>query len=183
MDAPEGQDSLIPMDDKQFPTEPGMRHLLPKDIKKEVRKEWHWFLWLRQHKYHEIEAITGFERTTIWQDLKEVQEELARNPLDHQQTIQLAMLQLRMDHAEIIQRAREAKADGNASKLYKIAAEIQMTILERFTQPANIGEQLIRNEQNYAQGVIDFMVEKYGPESLDGFEVWWSQRRIAKKDT
>ena len=176
----EEQKTIIPLDDQQFPAEPGLRHLMPKDIKKEVRKEWHWFLWLRQMTYKEIEAITGFERTTIWKDLTEVQEELAHNPLDHQKTLQLAMMQLRFDHAEVIQRARDSESDKNAAELYKIAAQIQIKILERFTQPINIGEHVIRGEQDHAQAIIDFMVEKYGPESLDTFETWYSKKRVAK---
>jgi len=180
MDAAEDQKSVIPFGDQQFPAEPGLRHLMPKDVKKEVRKEWHWFLWLRLFTYEEIEAITGFERTTIWKDLKEVQEEMARNPLDHQKTIQLVMLQLRMDHAEIIQRARDSESDKNAASLYKIAVQTQTKMLERFTQPINVNEQAIRSEDQ-TQAVIDFMVEKFGPESLDAFETWYSKRRVAKE--
>jgi len=179
MEPSEEPETIIPLDNQQFPAVPGLRHLMPKDIKKEVRKEWFWFLWLRLKTYKEIEEITGFERTTIWKDLKEIQEELARNPLDHQKTVQLVMLQLRMDHAEVITRARETESDKNAVNFYKIAAQIQIKLLERFTQPMNIDEQVTRG-QDQTQAIIDFMVEKFGPESLDDFETWYSKKRIAQ---
>lgn len=183
MDIPNPEEkskTLIPLDPDQFPTRPGLRHLMPKEIKKEVRKEWHWFLWLTQHTYAEIEEITGYERTTIWEDLKEVQQELSKDPINHESTRQLALMQMRFLAAEIITRARETKNDNSAAKLYAEAADIQKTILERYTQAGGLGETTPKETIDKVNALAEFMIERFGAESLDNFEAWYSKRQVAK---
>lgn len=158
--------------------EEGLKKLLPRELKKEIRKEWHFFLWCRQMEYSQISSITGYERTTIWLDIKEVMDELQEHPIEHEKTRQLALLQLRQLSAEITHRARDSENDNSAAKLYKEAADIQKTILERFTQPISNTE-VQKSEDEMSRALIDFMVEKWGPEALDGFEKWYSKRKVA----
>jgi len=149
------------------------------EIKKEIRREWHFFLWGRQKTYKEIQEITGFSKVTIWNDLKEVEAELAANPIDHEKTRQLTLLQMRQLAAEITHRARTAENDNSAAKLYKEAADIHKTILNRFTQPVSVAE-VEKTEKGMSSALMDFMIEKFGPEALDDFEKWYSKRKIAQ---
>ena len=86
---------------------------LPKDFQIEVRQEWHLMLWLNQRTYAEIEAITGFGKTTIWGDIKTAMARLAATPKTIQDIIQSTMMSLRITKAEIMAAAREAQEEKN----------------------------------------------------------------------
>lgn len=161
---------------------------MPKDLQREAREEWHYILYLRGKKYWEIEKITGYERTTIWRDIKRVIARLGATPRDMESIRQLAMMSLRITRSEVMDAARKAQEAqggravpyGSVAKLYSVAAGIDETILERYTQvgspqgssPGDIEKSKI---------IIDYMVMKFGPESLDGFEEFYANRLALKK--
>jgi len=160
--------------------------LLPKDFKREIRREWHFQLWCMQKTYEEIHGITGFERTTIWEDIKAVQERLSATPKTIESIIQTALMSLRMTKAEAMAAAREAQAEkqprwDRVAKLFVVAADIDKTILQRFTQPALV-QQPNAADSEKAQIVLDYIVSKFGPEGLDGFEEYYTRQLTLKKN-
>jgi hypothetical protein len=159
---------------------------LPKDFKREVREEWHFQLWLMQKTYKEIEAITGFERTCIWNDIKRVQARLAATPKTIESIIQTAMMSLRITAAEATAAARTAQDDDNVrwdrvAKLFDVAASIHKTILTRFTQPALVKQPDAADDQK-SQIILEFIVMKFGPEGLDGFDEYYTRQLNLKRN-
>lgn len=158
---------------------------LPKDFKREIREEWHFMLWLRQKTYAEIEAITSFERTTIWKDIQTVIAKLSTTPKTVEDVIQTTIMSLRITRAEIMAAAREAQEEKNprwdrVAKLFGEAADIDKTILTRFTQPALIKQPDVVDSEK-SQIILDFIVTKFGPEGLDGFENYYTQQLSIKR--
>lgn len=159
---------------------------LPKDMKRQVREEWHFHLWLMQRTYKEIEAITGFERTCIWNDIKRVQARLAATPSTLESIIQTAMMSLRITAAEATAAAREAQDDDNVrwdrvAKLYGVAADIHKTILTRFTQPALV-KQPSTADYEKSTIILEYIVNKFGPECLDGFDDYYTRQVELKRN-
>lgn len=163
---------------------------LPRDIKREAREEWHYQLWLMGKKYREIEAITGFERTCIWKDIKRVQERLALTPRDMEDVRQMALMSLRVTRSEVmhsIRLAHESKGGrgqvpwGHIAKLYDVAAGIDETILARYTQTGGTITASALADFEKAKIIMDYMVSKFGPESLDGFEEYYTRQLAIKK--
>lgn len=154
---------------------------MPRDIKIAARREWHYFLWVRQYPLKAIEEITGFERTTIWRDLKYIMDHLADTPQNLEAVRQSALMSLRFAAAEIMDEARRAQGHVK-SGLYKTAAGIHQTILARYTQP---GKEITVSppEEKKIQAVIDYMIEKMGQEALADFEEWWMARQRIEKKT
>ncbi|MCK4265682.1 MAG: hypothetical protein KAX31_00260 [Thermoplasmata archaeon] len=160
---------------------------LPKDIKREAREEWHYMLYLRGKLYREIEVITGYERTTIWKDIKRVIGRLGATPRDMESIRQMAMMSLRITRSEVLDSARKAQIAaggravpwGSVSKLYAVAAGIDETILERYTQRAT--PQGSPADIEKAKIIIDFMVSKFGAESLDDFEEYYTRHLNLKR--
>ena len=153
---------------------------LPREFKREIREEWHFQLWLMQRTYKEISEITGFERTTIWEDIKRVQARLAATPKTIESIIQTAMMSLRITKAEAMAAARKAQDDKNPrwdriAKLFEVAASIDKTILTRFTQPALIKRPDTVDDKK-SQIILDFIISRFGPEGLDGFEEFYSHQ-------
>jgi hypothetical protein len=175
------KDGTLPAE-KQFLEDAGLGELLPWELKKEARKEWHWFLWLSQKTYAEITKITGFHRDTVRKDIEEAQAELSKHPIDYEGIRQLALAQLRFVRAEIIHAARDAKSEHAKAKLYGEAAGILEKILDRFTQPTTINQQAVKPEMDRARALIEYMIEKYGPDSLDGFEEWYTKWKVDKAE-
>jgi len=158
---------------------------LPKIFKREVREEWHLMLWLGQRTYADIEAITGFGRTTIWNDIKTAMARLAATPKTIESIIQTTLMSLRVTKAEIMAAAREAQEDkvvrwDRVAKLFGEAASIDKTILNRFTQPALV-KQPDTVDSERSQIIIDFIISKFGPEGLDGFEEFYNHQLAVKK--
>ena len=160
---------------------------LPKDIKREAREEWHYMLYLHGKLYREIEEITGFERTTIWKDIKRVIARLGATPRDMEDIRQLALSSLRITRSEIMNAARKAQVQidgkavpwGSVSKLYEAAAGIDKIILQRYTQ---VGvPHGSRPDIEKSKIIIDYMISKYGAESLDGFEAYYTSHLALKK--
>lgn len=174
------ENPIIPSKDKF--SMPGLRDEYPGAIKREVRKEWVWFLWLTQHTQEEIAGIVGCSRGTVVNDLNDMKEQLAKHPIDHEHVRQLALIQMRFAFAEIIHAARDAESEHAKAKLYDVAAGIQEKILDRFTQAATINQRAVKSEMDRAQALIEYMIEKYGPDSLDGFEEWYTKRKVAKAE-
>lgn len=158
---------------------------LPKVLKREVREEWHFMLWISQRTYADISAITGFERTTIWNDIKRVQARLAATPKTIDSIIQTAMMSLRITKAEIMAAAREAQEEKNprwdrVAKLFGEAADIDKTILQRFTQPALVKRPDTADAEK-SEIILDYIVTTFGPEGLDGFEEYYTRQRALKQ--
>lgn len=159
---------------------------LPKDIKREAREEWHYMLYLQGKKYREIEEITGFERTTIWKDIKRVIARLGAVPQDMESIRQMALMSLRITRSEALASARKAQQAqggravpyGSVAKLFEVAADIDKTILQRYTQAVPLGS---RSDIEKSKIIIDFMVNKFGPESLDDFEAYYTRHLALKK--
>lgn len=161
---------------------------LPKDIKREAREEWHYMLYLHGKLYREIEEITGFERTTIWKDIKRVIARLGATPRDMEDIRQLALSSLRITRSEVMNAARKAQVQiggkavpwGSVAKLYEAAAGIDKIILQRYTQ---LGVPLggSRPDIEKSKIIIDYMISKYGAESLDGFEAYYTRHLTLKK--
>jgi len=159
--------------------------LLPRDVKISNRQQWIWFLWLSDHTQTEIAEITGWSRTTVWKDLKEVTKKIEENPLNMEAVRQMALFKMMSTHAEIMNTIDEAKNDDNAkqyssyysnlSKLYHEASEIMKTVLERYTQPAQ-ESRVSRDEVERSQIIIDWVRMKYGPEALDEMSDYYKRR-------
>ncbi len=165
---------------------------LPKTIKREAREEWHYQLWLQGKKYWQIEAITGFERTTIWKDIKRVEARLAATPKDMESVRQMALSSLRVTRSEVmesIRLAHESKGGrgqtpwGHIFKGYEVAANIDRTILERYTQTGTAQGASALADIEKAKIVMDYMTSKFGPESLDGFDEYYTTALTLKRKT
>lgn len=148
---------------------------LPKDMKIEGRREWMLFLWLRGKTYSEIEKITGFERSTIWKDIKVMQEELAKNPAGAESIRQSALFSMRLMKAEILEKARTVE-NNVAWRYYQSALGVEEMILERYTQPGREIPVPSADESDIKQALIDYLVEKLGPDGMEGFEEWFRAR-------
>ncbi len=175
------------MDSELRDLEPFDATKLPKDIQREAREEWHYMLYLRGKKYREIEAITGYERTTIWKDIKRMITRLGATPKDMESIRQMALMSLRITRSEVMASARKAQVVqaggravpyGSVAKLYGVAADIDKMILQRYTQAVPLGS---RPDIEKSKIIIDFMVNKYGPESLDDFEEYYTRHLTLKK--
>ena len=148
------------------------------DLKRDYRREWVYFLWLRGKKLKEIEQTTGWDRVTVWRDVKHMRENLDASPRSMEQVRQEALLMLYLDRAEILKKTGDA-TDKDAWRYFKIVSDIDMMILERYTQPSkeSRGEQ----EANLKMmAIIDYMIENLGPESMGDFEEWYTTRMAAK---
>ena len=163
---------------------------LPRDIKREAREEWHYMLWLQGKVYREIEDITGFKRTCIFLDIKRVESRMAITPKDMESVRQMALMSLRITRSKIIhsielahesKSARGAVPWGHIAKLYDVAAKIDETILQRYTQAATISSTKALADVEKSKIILDYMVSKFGPESLDGFDEYYSQNLALKK--
>lgn len=182
MDEQSDSSGIIPVDDKdlvipdKYPTN--------LSIKREARLEYEYFLWLRGYKLREIAEIIGMNLTTIWEDLNEIRERLNANPRDMDQIRMETLLSLRLLHQDtlkLIEEARDVEKPNynHISKLVAEAADIDKTILTRYTQPgtaqevkAEVSEQLM--------AMVDYITEKLGPESMDDFMRWWKGRMAVK---
>lgn len=152
----------------------------PRDMKIEARRELVLFLWLRGKTYAQIEKITGFERWTIWNDLKFMQGELAKNPATAESIRQSALFSMRIMKADILTKAEAA--DLNVAWRYYLAAtHVEELILERYTQPGREVAMPSTDESDIKQALIDYLVEKLGPEGMKGFEEWFRARVDAIK--
>lgn len=163
---------------------------LPRDIKREARQEWHYMLWLQGKEYSEIEVITGFKRKCIWNDIKRVEALMAATPKDMESVRQMALMSLRITRSKLIhsiELAHESKGGrgqvpwGHIAKLYDVAAGIDRTILERYTQAATISSTTALADIEKSKVVLDYMVSKFGPEALDGFDEYYTRNLALKK--
>ena len=156
----------------------------PLDMKRDQRQEWHMMLWLQGKTYAEICAITLVNRATVYEDLKVIQERWNSTPTSEADVRKLALMSLRITRSEIMGTIEEAKQNdakyGEIAKLYDAAVDIDQTILQRYTQMPN-ETQAIGEAEERAMIVIDFFRQKYGPESLDGFEDYYKKRLVLKK--
>lgn len=144
-------------------------------------------LYLHGKKYREIEEITGFERTTIWKDIKRVITRLGATPRDMEDIRQMALMSLRITRSELMAAARNAQKQiggkavpwGSVSKLYEAAAGIDKMILQRYTQ---VGvPHGSRPDIEKSKIIIDYVISKFGVEALDGFEAYYTRHMTLKK--
>ena len=156
------------------------------DLKRDARREWVYFLWLRGKKLREIEEITGSDRVTILRYIKYIIERLTENPRSIEEIRQEALFALRLDRAEIFETINEAKSKekvnyGQIAKLYAEAVGIDKLILQRYTQSR--GPQSVTGSQiDKAKIILDFIVTKYGPEALDNFEEYYTRQLMLKQE-
>jgi len=155
----------------------------PIELKMKSRRQWHMLLWLQLKTYKEIQAITGWGRNTIWEDIKWAREQLALVPENDQDVRNLTLMSLQILKTEIketIDEAKMAEAPYNQiAKLYGEITGIDKLVLTRYTQP-KAEAAAINEAEKRATIVIDFFVEKYGGEALDGFQEYY-QRRLAQE--
>jgi len=161
---------------------------LPRDIKREAREEWHYMLWLRGYKQHEIEDITGYERTTIYRDIKRVMDRLGATPRDMESIRQMALMSLRLTRAEVMSTIRKAEdlpvgkvPYGHIARLYDVAAGIDEKILERYTQTGGAQSTTSASDLEKSNIILDFIISKFGPEALDGFQDYYTRQLALKK--
>ena len=162
---------------------------VPRDIKRASREEWHYRLWLEGKEYAEIEGITGFKRKCIWNDIKRVDARMAATPSDMEGIRKMALASLRVTRSNVlhsIQLAHDSKGGrgqtpwGHIFKGYEVAAGIDRTILERYTQAGTKQSASDMADVSKSEIVMDYMVSKFGPEALDGFEEYYT-RNLALK--
>lgn len=154
------------------------------EMKIEYRREWHYFLWLRGKKLREIEAITGWDESTVWLDLRAIREQLNIQPRSLEQIRMETLLSLRLLHQDILRTIQEAKGVEKINYqhirgLFAEAAGIDKIILQRYTQPGTAPEVQARSDEQI-MAMIDYLTEKLGPESLTDFEQWWKGRMATK---
>lgn len=167
-------------------------------MKREVRMEYEYFLWLRGKKLREIAVIVGVNLTTVWEDLNEIRANINEQPRDLTQIRMETLLSLRLLSADLLNNAKDvqqviAKAKmadepnynqikglyGERRANFVAAADIDKLILTRYTQPGFAPEvKAEANEQIMA--MIDYITEKMGPESMDDFMGWWKGRMAIK---
>lgn len=181
----DGMDTTEPESDPDLDTwDPST---LPREVKKEIRRELHWFYWMQQKKYHEITAITGFSRWTIAEDIKWVQANLAANPQSMENIRQTALMTLRLTRGEVISAARAAqhqeKIIYNAvAKLYEVAADIDKHILTRYTPPEALQKPgAFKEMEDQLKAMVKYVQHKLGPEGLDDFEDFFRQQIILQE--
>jgi len=165
---------------------PQPRYAKNLDMKIEARRELHYFYWLRGYKLREIEELTGWERTTIWEDLNYIRGELELHPRSMEQIRQEALLSLKLLEQDIKTTIAEAKAVkpvryDHVQRLLGEIREINQTILERYTQSPTAPEAQIKADEQ-TMAMIDYMSEKFGPEILKDFQNWW-RAKMSVKDT
>lgn len=155
----------------------------PLDLKRHQRQEWVTLLWLQGKTYDEIAEIVGINRTTVWEDLKIIQERWRTTPTSEADIRKIALMSLRITRSEILHTIEEAKENeakySEIAKLYEAAVDIDKTILQRYTQMPN-ESQAIQAAEERAMIVIDYMREKMGQSALDGFEDYY-QKRLAMR--
>jgi len=149
------------------------------DMKIDARRELHWYLWVSGKKLTKIREITGWGRWVIWQDLKYIRENLSLTPKATEDVRQETLMSLRLDRARALEELDESEDPKARVKFLALAANIDLKILERYTQPLKTGEKEIMDASEKAQAVLDFMVQKFGPESLDGFEAFYTNRKLS----
>lgn len=149
------------------------------DMKIDARRELHWYLWVSGKKLTKIREITGWGRWVIWQDLKYIRENLSLTPKATEDVRQETLMSLRLDRARALEELDESEDPKARVKFLALAATIDLKILERYTQPLKTGEKEIMDASEKAQAVLDFMVQKFGPESLDGFEAFYTNRKLS----
>ena len=149
------------------------------DMKIDARRELHWYLWVSGKKLKKIREITGWGRWTVWQDLKYIRENLSLTPKATEEVRQETLMSLRLDRARALEELDESEDPKAKAKFPQIAVDVDLKILERYTQPLKTGEKEIMDASEKAQAVIDFMTTKFGPESLEGFEDFYKNRKLS----
>lgn len=155
-------------------------HDLNIDMKIDARRWRVYSLWLYGKTQSEIAEIERVDRTTIWNDLNAIREQLENNPQPIEQIRQETLLSLRIIRNEALQRA-ETAPDKEAHKFFKIAANIDQKILERFDQSTDAENAENQETDNAVKTLTEYMVEKYGPENLLDFEEWYQRRLTLDK--
>ena len=181
---PSEPSEIIPIDDKDVILEE--RYPTNLSMKREARMEYEYFLWLRGKKLREIAAnpLVGVSLQTVWSDLNEFRANLNETPRDMMQIRMETLLSLRLLHQDVLFLIKEARKVekpnySHISKLIAEAADIDKTILTRYTQPGSAQE--VKAEVNdQLMAMVDYLTEKLGPESMDDFMFWWKGRMAVK---
>ncbi len=154
------------------------------DIKREARREYVYFSWLRGHTIAEIAELIDINPSTVYEDLKKIRAQLNAQPRSMQQIRDEALISLRLTHADIQKTIQEAK-NNDASYtqikgLYSELTSIDKTILQRYTPTASAPE-VTAKANDQVKAMVDYMTETYGPESLSGFQEWWGKRMAGRE--
>jgi hypothetical protein len=115
---------------------------------------------------------------------------MAATPSDMEGVRKMALMSLRVTRSKVlhsIEQAHESKGGrgqtpwGHIFKGYEVAAGIDRTILERYTQAGTTQSASGMADIEKAEIVMDYMVSKFGPEALDGFEEYYARNLALKK--
>lgn len=154
------------------------------NLKRDIRRELHYYLWLRNKSYETIAGMTGFTRQTIWYDIKYVREHWEIASRDMDKIRDEALMRLHLDRVEIfkvIEQAKRAEKPnyGNIAKLFGEITKIDTMILSRYTQmDSKVGDPLLEEKMKI---LMDYMIEKIGPESLADFDEYYKTALAAKE--
>ena len=182
----------------------------PLDLKRTQRQEWVTLLWLQGKTYKEISEIVDVNPSTVWEDLKIIQERWRTTPTGEADIRKLALMSLRITRSEILHTIEEAKGleviEGpliqdlinagfdikKVSKLFKPKSSYS-EIAKLYDSAVDIDKtilqrytqmpnetQAIQAAEERAMIVLDFMRDKMGPDALEGFETYY-QKRLAMR--
>jgi hypothetical protein len=78
-------------------------------------------------------------------------------------------------------RAKHTQRDYDAAHLYKILHKYDVLLLDIFAQQEVPMKKEIKKAEQMMTTLIDFFVEKMGPEALDGFSEYWLNKANENK--
>ena len=154
----------------------------PKDIKIEARRMRVYMLYMSGDitSQEGIAEALGISRDTVISDLEEMRKRISRNPpWDMEAIRQETYNRMVFLRQEVIQQARESKSPTEKPKLYKIAADMDEKILERYTQVGG-AKPSQATDSEIGKAVVDYIKETFGAEQLSDFISWYDRRTKAK---
>ena len=171
----DGKRELFSFDDK--PIEERIRDFGNVIERAQARGEFHYFLWMMGKTLASIREITGYNRSTIWEDIGKVRQRLPAKDLTTIRDETLMML--RIDRSKAMDFIDSDKVDDRTkSKFLEVVMKIDLDILERYTQPIRGPAQEMQQEyEEKMKAVLDYMIEKMGADSISDFATWWAARK------
>ena len=160
-----------------------METISPAKMKIEARRNRVWSLYLQGHTQEEIAEREAVDRTTVYRDIQAFNSRISELTSTVEIVYKDAYDRLLAQIKEIQRRAEIAEKDGDAAKLWKVAAIYDRLLLDRFMPKQDHDMVKQENERLIKQMkcMIDFLVEKMGLESLDNFEEYWLTRANLEK--
>jgi len=155
----------------------------PRDLKIESRRFRVWSLYLEGLTQEEIAEREGVDRRTIYRDIQALKNRVMEQPQNVDTIYKETYDRILQSAEKVQQRAERAERDSDAAKLWKVVAEFDSIILERFTtnQTPDEIEQEKEDMLNQHKAMIDYIIQKLGPEGIGDFEEYWRQQRALDK--